>query len=520
MAWLSGAGLRKRVRHEADAHGETLPLRSSAACRTKEKRSRLRCAGGACSHFTGSLALAGHVSRQGVPATAMAPDVVVSPSRSQLGGFGFGDGTALGVVHGFLGLACLVVGQARAGRDQAAHDDVFLQATQLVALAHDGSLGEHAGRFLERCGRDEGVGRQRGLGDAQQHVGVRRGQLAVALQGLVGVEDLRALDLLAGDVGRIAGVLDHDAAQHLANDHLDVLVVDLHALQAVDVLHFVDDVARQLLDAQQAQDVCDGGASTMTRPLLTTWLRGRRCSFLGHGSPRACGAGHLAAVPVLGVRASKLTRATAGNVGGSLPSTGIRASTSPGPTSWPSRTWISAPTWKPMVTEWSVPGILTSWLLASTSLTWGRTTLAEPRRLGSITTSVDRPVTSSTCLATVRPSSTFSNFTWPAYSTGLDVLVGLDRQHGAVRHLVALALAAVVADDDFARARDHDQLTLGVADVAHRAVEADGTIGLGFHAGRDGGARCGTTDVEGTHGQLRAGFADGLGGDHTTVREG
>jgi len=29
---------------------------------------------------------------------------------------------------------------------------------------------------------------------------------------------------------------DLDLAQHLANDHLDVLVVDLHALQAVDVL--------------------------------------------------------------------------------------------------------------------------------------------------------------------------------------------------------------------------------------------------------------------------------------------
>ena len=48
---------------------------------------------------------------------------------------------------------------------------------------------------------------------------------------------------------------DLDAAQHLANDHLDVLVVDLHALQTVDVLDFVDDVARQLLDAEQAQDV-------------------------------------------------------------------------------------------------------------------------------------------------------------------------------------------------------------------------------------------------------------------------
>ena len=68
-------------------------------------------------------------------------------------------------------------------------------------------------------------------------------------------EQLRALDLLAEDVVRVARVRDLHATQHLANDHLDVLVVDLHALQAVHVLHFVDDVARQLLDAQQAQDV-------------------------------------------------------------------------------------------------------------------------------------------------------------------------------------------------------------------------------------------------------------------------
>jgi hypothetical protein len=33
-----------------------------------------------------------------------------------------------------------------------------------------------------------------------------------------------------------------------------------------------------------------------------------------------------------------------------------------------------------------------------------------------MTTSVDSPVTSSTCFATVTPSSTFSNFTRPAYS--------------------------------------------------------------------------------------------------------
>ena len=62
------------------------------------------------------------------------------------------DRLALGVVHRFLGLAGVVEGHAGTGGDQPADDDVFLQPAQLVALAHDRRLGQHARRFLERCG--------------------------------------------------------------------------------------------------------------------------------------------------------------------------------------------------------------------------------------------------------------------------------------------------------------------------------------------------------------------------------
>ena len=51
------------------------------------------------------------------------------------------------------------------------------------------------------------------------------------------------------------GSRDLDPAQHLADDHLDVLVVDLHALQAIDVLHLVDDVARERFHPLEAKDV-------------------------------------------------------------------------------------------------------------------------------------------------------------------------------------------------------------------------------------------------------------------------
>ena len=79
--------------------------------------------------------------------------------------------------------------------------------------------------------------------------------LVLATQPGVLLDHALALDLLAVEELRVAGIGDLDLAQHLANDRLDVLVVDLHALQAVDVLDFLDQVGGQRLDAEQAQDV-------------------------------------------------------------------------------------------------------------------------------------------------------------------------------------------------------------------------------------------------------------------------
>ena len=63
------------------------------------------------------------------------------------------------------------------------------------------------------------------------------------------------VDLLAGQQLGFAGVVDLDLLQHLANDHLDVLVVDLHTLQPVDLLDLVDKIGGQLLHALDRQDV-------------------------------------------------------------------------------------------------------------------------------------------------------------------------------------------------------------------------------------------------------------------------
>ena len=121
-----------------------------------------------------------------------------------------------------------------------------------------------------------------------------------------------------------------------------------------------------------------------------------------------------------------------------------------------------------------MPGIFTSLPCASISFTCGRTTWRIRR--WSITTSVDRPVTSS-LLGDRQALFTFSNFTRPANSVmmgrvsevpvgqdgaGLDGLAFTARM-APCRHLVALAFSSVlVVDDDLAGTRNDDQLALAV----------------------------------------------------------
>ena len=73
------------------------------------------------------------------------------------------------------------------------------------------------------------------------------------------------LDLLVDEEVRVADVLDANAAEHLTNDDLDVLVVDGDALQAVNLLDLVDEVRRELLLALHAKDVVRVGRAVHQR---------------------------------------------------------------------------------------------------------------------------------------------------------------------------------------------------------------------------------------------------------------
>jgi hypothetical protein len=114
---------------------------------------------------------------------------------------------------------------------------------------------------------------KRGLGNTQQACS-RRSWLGACFprRAVVFVEQLGALDLFPVDKPVSPGVGNSDAAQHLANDDLNVLVVDLHALQTIDILHFINNIAGQGFHAQRRRMSCgSAGPSTISSPLFTIW---------------------------------------------------------------------------------------------------------------------------------------------------------------------------------------------------------------------------------------------------------
>ena len=81
------------------------------------------------------------------------------------------------------------------------------------------------------------------------------GRPPVADHALVLFHEAELVHLLVDQELGVADVLDLHPPHHLADDDLDVLVVDVHALQPVDLLDFVDQVRLQLLLAEHVQDV-------------------------------------------------------------------------------------------------------------------------------------------------------------------------------------------------------------------------------------------------------------------------
>ena len=141
------------------------------------------------------------------------------------------------------------------GWNQPAHGDVFLQAAQVIDPPRDGGLGQLACRLLERRGGDERLGRKRGLRDAEQQRPARRRAPAPRHDAFVLLHEPELVHLLIDEEFGAAYLFDLHPPHHLANDDFNVLVVDIHTLQPIDLLNLIDQVAVQRLLTEDAQDI-------------------------------------------------------------------------------------------------------------------------------------------------------------------------------------------------------------------------------------------------------------------------
>ena len=81
------------------------------------------------------------------------------------------------------------------------------------------------------------------------------GRPPAVMHALVLFEEPELVGLLVDEELGVAHVLDLHPPHHLPHDDLDVLVVDVDALQPVDLLNFVHEVRLQRLLAEDVQDV-------------------------------------------------------------------------------------------------------------------------------------------------------------------------------------------------------------------------------------------------------------------------
>ena len=128
-----------------------------------------------------------------------------------------------------LSTQALVGREASASRDETAHGDILLEPTEVIDLAADGRLGEDPSGLLEDAEMKESVEREafvipRRLGSADRRLETLLDEC------LVGRSEDSLVDRLIDQEVRIARGRPN-ATQHLANDDLDVLVVDLHTLE-------------------------------------------------------------------------------------------------------------------------------------------------------------------------------------------------------------------------------------------------------------------------------------------------
>src|SRR5471032_1526996 len=454
-------------------------------------------------------------------------------------------------------LALAVISQTGTRRDQTTHDYVFFQAAQVIALAGYRRLGQYASGFLEGSRRDERFGGQRRLGDTQQHASELGNEFLVARQTLVFYQNVSQFHLVALDESGIAGFSDFNFTQHLTQDGLDVLIVDLHALQTINVLDLVHDVLGQRTHTQQSQDVVwiawavgdnfaavhlfafeDVQVTPLRNQLLVrigTVVRGNDQTALALGLfTERDGAADFSQnrgfFRTTGFEQVGNTRQTTGDVASFR---SFLRNPRDNVTDRDFRTVRHTDQgvgWQEVLSDYvsacqqQVLAVVIDHLHRRTNVLAGCWTVfgIEDFNVGhtgqfvSLTLDRDAFFHAHVGHGTFHFGNDRVSVRIPLGHdcASVDLVTLFNRNHRTVRQLVALALTTVVVGNRQLTGTGHrNQVAIHSLNVL-QVVQTDGTAILHLNAVSCGGPACRTTDVERTHGQLGTRLTDGLGSDN------
>src|SRR6266446_3550513 len=134
------------------------------------------------------------------------------------------------------------------------HDHVLLESTQKINLAERSGFREHSGCILERSRRDETICLQRCFRDTKKHWNRFCRFTTLLGDSTIFFVEFQSINLITPEQLGITRFGNFHLPQHLANDDLDVLIVDLNTLEAVNLLHLIDQMFLQVLWSADIKD--------------------------------------------------------------------------------------------------------------------------------------------------------------------------------------------------------------------------------------------------------------------------
>src|SRR3984893_16974951 len=134
------------------------------------------------------------------------------------------------------------------------HDHILLESAEKIDLAERRRFREHPGSILEGSRRNEAICLKRSFGNTKKHWDRFSWFTTLFGDSAIFFVEFKSINLITPEQLGVARFGDFHLPQHLANNDLDMLIINLNALETVHLLHLVYQVLLQVLRSADIQD--------------------------------------------------------------------------------------------------------------------------------------------------------------------------------------------------------------------------------------------------------------------------